>query len=132
MHYVYGPIPSRRLGQSLGIDPIPLKTCNGNCIYCQLGRTQPLLNERGDYIPPQAILAEVRQALAAHAPGSIDWVSFVGSGEPTLHARLGWLIRQRSWRQPTQCCRHSRYGGLKRWALGSVADKVLPATTTPP
>jgi wyosine [tRNA(Phe)-imidazoG37] synthetase (radical SAM superfamily) len=94
MRYVYGPIPSRRLGQSLGIDPIPLKTCNWNCVYCQLGRTQPLMNERRDYVPPQAILTEVRQALAAHTPGTIDWVSFVGSGEPTLHARLGWLIRQ--------------------------------------
>ena len=45
MDYVYGPIPSRRLGKSLGIDPIPLKTCNWNCIYCQLGRSTPLTNE---------------------------------------------------------------------------------------
>ncbi len=41
MQHVYGPVPSRRLGQSLGIDPIPFKTCNGNCVYCQLGRTSP-------------------------------------------------------------------------------------------
>jgi wyosine [tRNA(Phe)-imidazoG37] synthetase (radical SAM superfamily) len=94
MRYVFGPVPSRRLGQSLGIDPIPLKTCNWNCVYCQLGRTRPLTNERKDYFPPQAILAEVQEALNAHAPGEIDWVTFVGSGEPTLHASLGWLIRQ--------------------------------------
>jgi wyosine [tRNA(Phe)-imidazoG37] synthetase (radical SAM superfamily) len=94
MKYVFGPVPSRRLGQSLGIDPIPLKTCNWNCVYCQLGRTQPLTNQRKDYFPPQEILAEVRQSLDAHQPGEIDWVTFVGSGEPLLHASIGWLVRQ--------------------------------------
>lgn len=94
MKFVFGPVPSRRLGQSLGIDPIPLKTCNWNCVYCQLGRTVPLTNERREYIPRQEILAEVEQALAAHAPGEIDWVTFVGSGEPTLHIGLGWMIRR--------------------------------------
>ena len=84
MNYVYGPIPSRRLGKSLGIDPIPLKTCNWNCVYCQLGR----------YAPRQAILDEVAAVLARHATGEIDFVSFVGSGEPTLNSELGWLIRE--------------------------------------
>lgn len=93
MKYVYGPIPSRRLGRSLGIDPIPLKTCNWNCVYCQLGRSTPLTNERRDYVPPEAILAEVAQVLARHSAGEIDYISFVGSGEPTLHASLGHLIR---------------------------------------
>ncbi|MBN2471876.1 MAG: radical SAM protein, partial [Anaerolineae bacterium] len=92
MKYVYGPVPSRRLGQSLGVDTIPLKTCNWNCIYCQLGRTQPLVHGREDYCPPGDILAEVQAALDAHQPGEIDWVTFVGSGEPTLHASIGWLI----------------------------------------
>jgi len=94
MKTVFGPVPSRRLGQSLGIDTIPLKTCNWNCVYCQLGRTVPLTNERKEYIPRQEILAEVEQALSAHRPGEIDWVTFVGSGEPTLHSGIGWLIRQ--------------------------------------
>ena len=94
MNYVYGPIPSQRLGQSLGIDPIPFKTCNWNCVYCQLGRTTPLTNQRRDYIPPDAILSEVRTVLAAYPPGAIDWVSFVGSGEPTLHLSLGFMIKQ--------------------------------------
>ena len=66
MKYVFGPVPSRRLGQSLGVDTIPLKTCNWNCVYCQLGRTRPLLNKREDYFPPLEILAEVQQALNAH------------------------------------------------------------------
>lgn len=93
MKYVFGPVPSRRLGQSLGIDTIPLKTCNWNCVYCQLGRTVPLTNQRREYFPRQDILAEVECALAAHETGGIDWVTFVGSGEPTLHVGLGWLIR---------------------------------------
>ncbi|MGD2079409.1 MAG: radical SAM protein [Chloroflexota bacterium] len=94
MKYVFGPVPSRRLGQSLGIDTIPLKTCNWNCVYCQLGRTVPLSNERREYVPRKAILTQVEQALARHGPGEIDWVTFVGSGEPTLHSGLGWLVNQ--------------------------------------
>jgi wyosine [tRNA(Phe)-imidazoG37] synthetase (radical SAM superfamily) len=94
MKYVFGPVPSRRLGQSLGIDTIPLKTCNWNCVYCQLGRTQPVTNEREEYVPSEEILAEVQEALSSHESGEIDWVTFVGSGEPTLHSRIGWLIGQ--------------------------------------
>jgi wyosine [tRNA(Phe)-imidazoG37] synthetase (radical SAM superfamily) len=94
MRHVFGPVPSRRLGRSLGIDPTPLKTCNWNCVYCQLGRTTPLTNERRNYIPAAEIVEEVEQALRAHRPGEIDWVTFIGSGEPTLHASLGWMIRK--------------------------------------
>ncbi|MEW5872566.1 MAG: radical SAM protein [Chloroflexota bacterium] len=94
MKYVFGPVPSRRLGQSLGIDPIPPKTCNWNCVYCQLGRSVPMTNKRREYFPREDIVAEVEQALAAHKPGEIDWVTFVGSGETTLHASIGWMIRK--------------------------------------
>jgi wyosine [tRNA(Phe)-imidazoG37] synthetase (radical SAM superfamily) len=94
MSFVFGPIPSRRLGKSFGIDTIPLKTCNWNCVYCQLGRSMPLVNERKNYYVPEAILAQVQTALSAHRPGEIDWITFVGSGEPTLHASIGLLIRQ--------------------------------------
>ncbi len=94
MKYVFGPVPSRRLGQSLGIDPVPLKTCNWNCVYCQLGRTRPLTNEREDFLPVEEIIDQVKEALDAHKPGEIDWVTFVGSGETTLHASLGVMIRR--------------------------------------
>lgn len=94
MRYVFGPVPSRRLGQFLGVDPIPLKTCNWNCIYCQIGRSVPMRNERREYFPREAILANVHWELQRHQPGDIDWISFVGSGEPTLHSELGWLIRE--------------------------------------
>ena len=99
-HYVFGPVPSRRLGRSLGIDTIPLKTCNWNCVYCQLGRSEPLVNERKEYIPRQDILAEVEEVLARLGPDAMDWVTFVGSGEPTLHAGIGWLIREVKKRTP--------------------------------
>ncbi len=91
MKYVFGPVPSRRLGQSLGIDTIPLKTCNWNCIYCQLGRSMPLTNVRREYFPTNAILSEVEQVLKVGH--EIDWITFVGSGEPTLHVGIGDLIR---------------------------------------
>ncbi len=94
MRHVFGPVPSRRLGQSLGIDPVGLKVCNWNCVYCQLGRTAPLVDERREYVPREEVLAEVEAALAEHAPGEIDWVTFVGSGETCLHTGLGWMIRQ--------------------------------------
>lgn len=94
MAYVFGPVPSRRLGQSLGVDTIPLKTCNWNCVYCQLGRTVPLTNERREYYPTQEIIREVSEALSRHRSGEIDWITFVGSGEPTLHSKIGLLIRE--------------------------------------
>lgn len=93
MGSVYGPLPSRRLGQSLGVDPIPFKTCNYNCVYCQLGRTQPLRNTRKDYLAPAKILSEVGAALADQRLGHIDYVTFAGQGDPLLCASLGWLIR---------------------------------------
>ncbi|MCL5742456.1 MAG: radical SAM protein [Acidobacteria bacterium] len=94
MQYVFGPVPSRRLGRSLGVDPIPLKTCNWNCVYCQLGRSVPLTPQRGEYAPAENIVEEVRSVLDATRPGDVDWITFVGSGEPTLHDRLGWMIRR--------------------------------------
>jgi len=75
MSYVYGPVPSRRLGQSLGVDPIPFKTCNYNCVYCQLGRTTPLSNERREFFPLEDILAEVQTSLDKHKLGEIDYIT---------------------------------------------------------
>lgn len=94
MKYVFGPVPSRRLGKSLGIDTIPLKTCNWNCVYCQLGRTVPLTNKRLEYIPRLDLLAEIQSALDDRSSPQPDWITFVGSGEPTLHIGLGWLIQK--------------------------------------
>jgi wyosine [tRNA(Phe)-imidazoG37] synthetase (radical SAM superfamily) len=94
MSNVFGPVPSRRLGRSLGIDPVPLKTCNWNCVYCQLGRSTPVVHERSELIPRASIIADFDRWLAANDDASIDWVTFVGSGETTLHPGLGWLIQE--------------------------------------
>jgi wyosine [tRNA(Phe)-imidazoG37] synthetase (radical SAM superfamily) len=93
MKYVFGPVPSRRLGRSLGIDPVPLKTCNYNCIYCQLGHTRRLERKRKAFFSVSAMLAETATALTHHGSAAIDWITFVGSGETTLFSRLGSLIR---------------------------------------
>lgn len=93
MNHVFGPVPSWRLGQSLGVDPVPLKTCNWNCVYCQLGRTKPVTMRRARYVPENAAVDEVRQALATDEAERIDWVTFVGSGETLLHSKIGWMLR---------------------------------------
>jgi len=93
MKHVFGPVHSRRLGRSLGIDPVPLKTCNFSCVYCQLGRTRPLTSKRKAFFGVSDILAEVATALGRQGPDAIDWITFVGSGETTLFSRLGSLIR---------------------------------------
>ena len=93
MTHVFGPVPSRRLGASLGVDNIPLKVCNFNCVYCQLGRTRPVTNRRQTYYPPRDILVQVEHTISQYLPGEIDWVTIVSSGEPTLDLRLGELVQ---------------------------------------
>jgi wyosine [tRNA(Phe)-imidazoG37] synthetase (radical SAM superfamily) len=88
--YLYGPVPSRRLGRSLGVDIVPRKVCTLDCVYCQLGKTLTKTIERKDYVPIQAVLAELAEAIAGGVEA--DFISIAGSGEPTLHARLGELI----------------------------------------
>ncbi len=97
MSIVYGPVPSRRLGRSLGVSPIPFKTCNYSCVYCQLGRTTHMTIQRKDFFPPEELLNEIKRAIEAensHRHSEIDFVTFVGEGEPTLCKSLGWLIRK--------------------------------------
>ncbi|MFZ5451966.1 MAG: radical SAM protein [Thermodesulfobacteriota bacterium] len=88
--YIYGPVPSPRLGLSLGVDLAPFKTCTYDCIYCQLGRTTHKTITRQEYVPLADILPELEQKLA---DGPVpDYVTLAGSGEPTLNARLGELL----------------------------------------
>lgn len=89
--YVYGPVASRRLGFSLGVDIIPFKTCPLDCVYCQLGPTRRTTVRRRSFFPTREILAQVRAALRSGQ--RIDVVTFSGSGEPTLNKDIGRLIR---------------------------------------
>ncbi len=93
MHYLFGPVASRRLGLSLGVDVIPPKTCPLDCIYCEVGRTTDKTLKRREYIPTTAILAELSAYLAGDNPAP-DYLTLAGSGEPTLHAGLGQIIVQ--------------------------------------
>ncbi len=90
MKYVFGPINSRRLGRSLGVDIVPYKTCTLNCVYCECGPTTKLTTEIKKYVPADDILIEVDKALAGIA--ELDYITFSGSGEPTLHSELGDII----------------------------------------
>jgi len=85
---VYGPVPSRRLGRSLGVDLVPFKTCTYDCVYCQLGHTTHKTVRRRRWVDPTDVVAQVRARLASEP----DVIALAGSGEPTLHAGIGDVI----------------------------------------
>ncbi|HUV90069.1 MAG TPA: radical SAM protein [Anaerolineae bacterium] len=87
----FGPVPSRRLGRSLGINNVPPKTCTYSCTYCQLGRTTRMQVERGPFYDPEEILRAVQDKVekAREAGEPVDYLTFVADGEPTLDANLG-------------------------------------------
>jgi len=87
---IYGPVPSRRLGRSLGVDLVPHKVCSYDCIYCQLGRTTEKTINRYVYVSPEVVTRQVRQQIDAgvHA----DYITLGGSGEPTLNSNIGAII----------------------------------------
>lgn len=88
--HLFGPVPSRRLGISLGIDVIPQKTCTLDCVYCECGCTTDLTLERKNYFPTQEITAELADFL--NKKPKVDYLTFAGSGEPTLALNLGEII----------------------------------------
>ena len=90
MKYVFGPVLSRRLGFSLGVDLVPFKTCSLDCIYCQLGKTTHRTIERQAYISSDSIISEVRKILKQNQ--KIDYITLSGSGEPTLNLHLGEIV----------------------------------------
>ena len=91
-NYLFGPVASRRLGRSLGVDLIPAKTCPFDCVYCEVGRTTRHTAERKSYVPAEEVLAQLEDFFSGG--GQADYVTFSGSGEPTLSADLGRLIRE--------------------------------------
>lgn len=90
--HVFGPVPSRRLGFSLGVDIIPMKTCTLNCVYCQLFQTSNYELDLKSFFDRNKILQDIEKALSKF--NNIDFVTFSGSGEPTLSLDLGWLISE--------------------------------------
>jgi wyosine [tRNA(Phe)-imidazoG37] synthetase (radical SAM superfamily) len=94
MKYLFGPVPSRRLGISLGVDVLPPKTCTFDCVYCEIGRTTQRTRRRADYTPKGEILREIHDYLSSDPDPQPDVITFSGSGEPTLHTRLGEMISE--------------------------------------
>ncbi len=89
MPYVFGPVPSRRLGLSLGVDLIPAKTCSFDCLYCQVGKTTSKTMQRKSFTPVQEVVSEIKERLLETVPNAI---TLAGSGEPTLHSEIGQII----------------------------------------
>lgn len=87
----FGPVPSRRLGRSLGVNNIPPKVCTYSCVYCQVGRTTEMQAERRAFYEPDEIARDVRDAIekASGAGAPVDYLTFVPDGEPTLDINLG-------------------------------------------
>ena len=88
--HLFGPVPSRRLGISLGVDLVPHKVCSLNCVYCEVGRTTNLTIERNEYVPLQDILNELKHYLDQKP--ELDYITFSGAGEPLLHNGIGKVI----------------------------------------
>lgn len=88
--HIFGPVPSRRLGNSLGVDLTPTKTCSFNCIYCQLSNTNFHTNKRSEYCDPDTVLKELEESLSGIEKP--DWITISGTGEPTLYSKLGYIL----------------------------------------
>ena len=86
--YVFGPVPSRRLGRSLGVDLVPFKSCSYDCVYCQLARTTNKTLIRKEWVPLEDVLQQIKDKL----PSEPDYITLAGSGEPSLYSRIDELI----------------------------------------
>ncbi len=90
--FVYGPVPSRRLGISLGVDLVPFKNCSYDCIYCQVGRTTNHTAERSSFVGVDLVISQIKEIVERNS--DIDYITLSGSGEPTLNSDIGQIIRK--------------------------------------
>lgn len=97
-HHIFGPVPSRRLGISLGVDLVPRKVCSLDCVYCEVGRTNRLTLDRREYVPLDRIKQELDHYFS-HNPDP-DYITFSGSGEPTLNTCIGDVLAFIKQRRP--------------------------------
>lgn len=88
--YIFGPVPSRRLGMSLGVDLVPKKVCSLNCVYCEVGKTTKLTLEKKEYIPANKIKSELTDYFKNNPDP--DYITFSGYGEPTLNSCIGEIL----------------------------------------
>jgi len=97
--YLFGPVPSRRLGISLGVDLVPKKVCTLDCVYCEVGHTTKLTTERREYILYDKVTTELRDYFSNNPDP--DYITFSGSGEPTLNSRIGDVLQFIKKNKPT-------------------------------
>lgn len=88
--HLFGPVPSRRLGMSLGIDLIPKKVCSLDCVYCEVGKTTKLTLDRMEYVKYEQVITELDHFMSNNP--KIDYITFSGSGEPTLNSKIGDVL----------------------------------------
>lgn len=130
--HIFGPVLSRRLGLSLGIDLIPFKTCPYNCVYCECGPTTKKTISRQVFFPAEQVISELRDVLASHPP--LDSITLAGSGEPTLSRSLGRVITSVKREYPEYTMSVLTNGSLMtdkgvREEL-ATADRVIPTLTS--
>ncbi|OGV34718.1 MAG: hypothetical protein A2020_00270 [Lentisphaerae bacterium GWF2_45_14] len=89
--HIFGPVPSRRLGISLGVEIVPHKTCSMNCVYCECGKTNAFTMERREYVPVSEVTEQLDERLSSGP--ELDYITFSGGGEPTLSSGIGKIIR---------------------------------------
>lgn len=131
--HIFGPVPSRRLGGSLGLDLVPYKTCSFDCIYCQLGRTTNRTLERKEYVPVEKVASELKEFLSGKPP-AIDYVTLSGSGEPTLNTGFGRLIdlvREHTSKPVAVLTNSSLMTDPKVREDLSKADVIVPTLSSP-
>ena len=130
MKTVFGPVPSRRLGRSLGIDLVPPKTCTFDCVYCESGRTDHLSLERRTFVDPDVVVRELEDHFSRY-PEGVDALTLSSAGEPTLYEPLGELLRSVKKRFPSRPLVALTNGSLlwdarvRRDLL--AADRVVPS-----
>jgi len=144
MRFVIGPLHSRRLGVSLGVGIIPHKVCSLDCVYCEVGATTDLTIDRKAFLNISDILDELSTSLASQP--TIDYITFSGMGEPTLHSGIGQLIVEikKRWKQYKLClitnstlftsdtlCREILLCDLIMPSLDAVSPEVFTAINRP-
>jgi len=129
--YIFGPVPSRRLGISLGVDLTPTKTCSYDCLYCQLSRTRFQTSERSQFCDSDEVLKELKAVLSEIARP--DWITISGTGEPTLHSGLGFILAEIKKLNSAPSCVITNtslmYLPEVRQEL-KLADRLLPTIST--
>ena len=130
LKYVFGPVASRRLGRSLGVDLVRPKICSLNCIYCEAGVTTDLTLKRAEYVDAEVVLSELETFFSVNnAP--VDWITFSGAGEPLLNSRFGYVASEIKRRFPQyRICLLTNALALSDvnvWSELDCVDLVIPS-----